>query len=103
MSSSPRLAKNSRSSLAGGAGGSASRPNANVITSRAPSARMRSAIHAESLVQIVASRSTRDVTQRSARLRSGATRMSEPQADAASCARTPRLRASQASVPCEVR
>ncbi len=103
MSSNPRLAKNRCASLVAGATGSASRPNGNVITSRAPSARMRSAIHAESLVEIAASRSTRDVTQRSARLRSGATRMSEPQADAASCARTPALRASQASVPCDVR
>ena len=38
-----------------------------------------------------------------AALLSGATRMSEPQADAASRARTPALRASHASVPCELR
>jgi len=97
------LAKNSRGSLAADAAGSASRPNGKVITSRAPSSRMRCAMYPESLVQTAASRSTRDVTQRSARLRAGATRMSDPQAEAASCARTPHLRASQASVPCEVR
>ena len=53
--------------------------------------------------RLAASRSTREVTQRSSALSRGATRMSEPHAEAASCARTPALRASQASVPCEVR
>ena len=103
MSSRPRLAKNRRGCLADGAAGKASRPNGNVITSRAPSSRMRCAMKAESLVHSVASRSTRVVSQRSTRLLRGATRMSEPQADAASWARTPSLRASHASVPCEVR
>ena len=57
MSSSPRLAKNSRGSFAAGAGGSASSPNGNVITARAPSSRMRPAMYSESLVHTAASRS----------------------------------------------
>ena len=65
---------------------------------------MRAAMWAESLVVSTQARSTRRVTQRSAALRSGATRMSLPQAEPTSRPRTPYRRwASHASVPCDVR
>jgi hypothetical protein len=74
------------------------------MTSRAPSVRMRAAITCESLVVSAQARSTARVAVRISTLRSGVTRMSLPQAEPTSRARTPNSRcASQASVPCELR
>ncbi len=65
---------------------------------------MRVAMTCESLVARVQWRSTRAVTTRQVRLRSGVTRMSLPQAEQIKRPGTrKRVCASQAKVPCDVR